>query len=170
MSTADSDVVLDAAMEVFRTVLRTGWCQLTELAAVIGRDPHEVLSDWAQANWEAIVEVAIWSRDGAFLEPYGEGADCNRGGSRVWMPEAVPTHAVCCVPRSGTALGDCLTGDEVEVPESGFVVDRFVTLTSNGWYAEEPPFDHVLTLPGGREAMVRLSEVRFVACKLRLES
>ena len=53
-------------------------------------------------------------------------------------------------------------GEEAEFPLMGLLVDRFAAPTADGWYAELPPFDHVLTTFEGREALFRLSDVRFV--------
>jgi hypothetical protein len=162
MNAGDPDTVLDLAIEAFLALLRAGWGNIKGLAAAMGKDPEEFLSDWAQANWEAVVEAAISPRGRTFIEPYGDGADCNPVGSRVWMAGVASTHAVHCVPRSGTSAWDYLMGEEVEFPQTSLLVDRFAIATADGWYAEQPPFDHVLTTFRGREALFRLSDVRFV--------
>lgn len=51
-----------------------------------------LLDDWLQANWEIIVEAPL----NVFLEPYGDGADCNGASSRVWEPAKLPTHKLMC--------------------------------------------------------------------------
>lgn len=162
MITRNPDTVLGLAIEAFLVLLRSGWSNIKELAVAVGRAPEEHLSDWAQANWEAVVEAALSPCGGVFIEPYGDGADINSVGSRVWMPGTTSTHAIHCLPRLGASAWDGLTGRLAEFPQMGLFVDRFAAATASGWYAEEPPFDHVLTTCEGRENLFRLSDVRFL--------
>jgi hypothetical protein len=166
MNTAETDVRLGLALDAFLRLLCAGWEAVEELAKRTQREPNEVLADWAQANWETIVEAAI-SLDGkVFIEPYGEGADCNSVGSRVWMPGVASTHVVNCTPRSGNQVWNVLMEEYVQFPEEGYAVDRFATPRKDGWYAECPPFDHVVTTASGQDALFRLSDVSFVLRRL----
>lgn len=156
-----SESSLDLALRTFREVLLCGWAGLGDLAEHKRAEPDQFRADWAQVNWEAIVEAAV-SDGGVFLEPYGDGADCNSVGSRVWMPGVKSTHAVICHPSVGLSVRDRLTAEEVPFPEEGLLLDRFACVTSEGWWSEHPPFDHVLTLSREKgEALFRLTEVKF---------
>lgn len=166
MTVADTDAVLEAAMDGFLTVLRAGWTSTRALAELLETDPEAFLSDWSQANWETLVEAALSGGGRLFIEPYGDGADCNPVGSRIWMPGVASTHAVCCVARSGASVRDQITGTETDLPPPGLLIDRFATATPGGWYAEQPPFDHVLAAMSGREVLLRLSDVRFTLREL----
>ncbi len=154
---------LEPAIEAFLVVLRGGWKAIAAVSASRGdRGSSQFLADWAQANWEAIVEATVSSTGLVFLEPYGDGADCNPVGSRVWMPDALPTHAVCCKPIVGLGACDWLSDEEVVFPDCGIAVDRFAALSSEGWWVEQAPFDHVLGSSDGCERLFRLSDVRLV--------
>ncbi len=152
---------LDEAIGAFLTVLRSSWATVrASLVESAGWD-GSVLSDWAQANWEMIVEAALSRGDAVALEVYGDGADCNEGSSRVWKPSALPTHAVACLPRA-TAVKDQLTGQEVHFPPGGLPLSEFVTMAGgDGWYEVKPPFDSVLLVVGGEDVVVRISGLSF---------
>lgn len=152
---------LEPALQTFLAVLKAGWDAVGNVAALKQTDPQEFRSDWAQANWEAIVEAGV--SDGyVFLEPYGDGADCNQTGSRVWVPGAVATHAVVCMPLLGDSAVDRLIEKEVVFPQDGLVVDRFASLTAEGWHSEQAPFDHVLSFSSGQSEMLfRSKDLRF---------
>ncbi len=156
-----SERLLEPALRTFLEVLCSNWASIGALANLKQTDPEQFRADWAQANWEAIVEAAV-STGQVFVEPYGDGADCNAVGSRVWMPGVRSTHAVSCYPVVGRRAVDRLMGEEITFPDGGLLVDRFACPTEEGWYSERPPFDHVLTRSAGeREALFRLSEVGF---------
>lgn len=160
------DAILQSALDVFMNLLRREWFDVERLTKTLepsGADAF--LSDWAQGNWELIVEAPIAAHVApgrTFLEPYGEGADCNAIGSRVWMPGAKSTHAVHCVPRSGDVAWDHLLQAQSTFPATGMPFDRFATHTETGWYVEKPPFDFVLISSMGRESLFRLADVRFI--------
>ena len=163
MTQTDEATILNAAIAIFLEVLRAGWtplCRLASQARFTSAD--EMLADWSQSNWEMIVEAAVSSGKGIYLEPYGEGADCNDVGSRTWMPGRASTHAVHCVPRGGARLRDTLMQVDVEAPRNGFSIDQFVSRTEEGWYVEAPPFDHVLVQTKNSEVMFPLSDVSFI--------
>ncbi len=166
MNPAEDDERINLALSVFLGMLRAGWEAVGDLAKSTQREPNEVLADWAQANWETIVEAAVSPDGKIFIEPYGDGADCNSVGSRVWMPGAVSTHVVNCVPRSGDQVWNVLLEEYMRAPEEGYAVDRFAAHREDGWYAECPPFDHVVTTASGQDALFRLSDVSFVLRRL----
>ena len=154
---------LDAALDVFLTVLRSSWESVRSgLVDSAGWD-ESVLNDWAQANWEMIVEAAL-SREGrVVLDVYATGADCNDRSSRVWRPELLPTHAIACrSTRHDGVVRDLLTGQDIESPSTGLRLTEFVALTPDGWYAAQPPFDNALVDCRGVELVVSLSDVSFV--------
>jgi hypothetical protein len=166
MMQTELNAKLNDAIEVFLTVLRTSWPAMTELAnRMVTRDTTEVLADWAQANWEMIVEAALSTNQLVFTEPYGEGADCNSRSSRVWKPDADATHIVHCISQHGGSVTDVLSGQLMQLPDGGLPFERFVSRTPNGWYLECPPFDHAL-LFHERETLIALDEVRFVLMKI----
>ncbi len=170
MTHTELNAKLNESIEVFLTILRSSWPAMTELAKTMAcRDVDEVLADWAQANWEMIVEAALSTNELVFTEPYGEGADCNAQGSRVWDPGNVTTHAthiVHCISKHDGSVTDILAHQRTQLSDGGVPFDRFVSRTPNGWYAECPPFDHVLLLDGAREMLISLQDVQFILRKV----
>lgn len=69
------------------------------MATLAHRGPTEFLAEWAQVNWEMVVEAVVARTDKVFIDPYGDGADCNGASSRIWMPDAASTHVVSVVYR-----------------------------------------------------------------------
>jgi hypothetical protein len=158
---------LQTAILTFVSLLRSSWLQVYELGRLVpGREASEYVSDWAQASWEMLVEAAVSPRGDIYLEPYGEGADCNDVGSRVWRPGMPSTHAVHIVPSQGRELLDNLTGTILTVPAIGLPLDQFVMLSDNGWYRSEPPFDRVLIHQESREKVVSIDEVDFLLVEI----
>ena len=158
---------IQRAVLTFVAVLRDSWTHVRDLVGgVCGQDPDCFLSDWAQATWEMLVEASVWRDGEVYLEPYGEGADCNDVGSRVWRPGVVSTHGVHCIPVNGNSLRDVLTGETFKVADTGYALEQFVTATEDGWYRVNPPFDHVLLYRDGRDTVVRLEDVRFTLVRI----
>ena len=154
---------LSDAIRAFAEVLRSNWASVKAVGeSSPGRDAEEFASDWAQANWEMVVEAAISSDAAIYLEPYGEGADCNEVGSRVWRPGQSSTHEIRCSPRLNLALFDQLLEEQFPTPQQGILFDQFVTINSDGWYAKTPPFDYALCTLDGKERVVELASVNFV--------
>ena len=57
----------------------------------------ENFCDWAQANWELLVERTI-CKSGQFLEIYGSGSDYEAGlHARVFFRDKLPTHRIRCI-------------------------------------------------------------------------
>lgn len=152
-----SDV--DDLIRAFAKLL-AGSAVLVQAEAAKTDAPDEFWNDWVQANWEAFVEARLGP--GLFLEVYGEGADCNGASSRVWMPDAVPTNSVVCVPRNGKAdaVRDALSGKDVPIPRTGLALEELVALAGT-WYARRPPFDHALVEVGGATHLFKLEDVTF---------
>ena len=95
------------------------------------------------------------------MQVYGEGADCNVRSSRVYRPDAVATHTVVCLPRSGgTTIADSLTSNLVAVSTDGLQVEEFVSMEGK-WYATKPPFDCVLVEQKGTSYVFKLEDVVF---------
>jgi hypothetical protein len=148
--------ILPRLIETYRYLLNSFWDKASEVSQ--GAGGGDWLNDWKQANWELIVESGLASGSPVFLLPYAEGADYYGASSRVFRPEALPTHAVCCV-KCGDAC-DLLTGDPVVFPPGGFQFECFVTMR-DGWYYEEPPFDCVLILLDDGEIVLPIDAVGF---------
>lgn len=158
------DTVLRRAVFTFIELLRSSWLQVHELAEVVPRrDTSEFLSDWAQSSWEMLVEAAVAASSGEtiYLQPYGEGADCNEVGSRVWRPGVVSTHAVHIVSSSGSDLQDVLTKSTFKLPHGSIPLEQFVTPSEDGWYRPEPPFSHVLIYLDEIEKVVPVVDIEF---------
>ncbi len=123
----------------FRDFIAANWNFISSLDKQDESDA--LLIDWLQVNWEMLVERHLPLP--IMLEVYGDGAD-NGKGSRIEHPEASATHMVVCAPKNGTVVYDCLNKVEVNSETSEFIFDRFVSLSADGWYYEEPPFDKAL--------------------------
>lgn len=127
----------DQVMESFRRFLDRNWSYAYEL---FGDAENNELYDWVQANFETMVEAKLCKSQEAlrvstnlFLEPYGNaGAECNSPSSRVWKPDAKPTHAIDVV------------GTFQKTP-TGFYFSRFCSSHNGQDYDDEfPPFDFVI--------------------------
>ena len=155
---------LGEVLVTFRAAVSSSWPSVWALFSEVRADAAEgLVSDWLQSMWEMLVEASLTEgRSMLFLEAYGEGADCNPRSSRVYRPEALPTHAIHCVPAIGASFWDVLTKTQVLAPEPGLAMDRFVRLATSGWYEYGPPFDHVLLYNAGNEVVVKVDDVRFV--------
>lgn len=118
----------------------------------------EAFFDWAQANWELIVERAL-CKTGEYLEIYAAGSDYETQiYSRVFFHHAKPTHEVFCESAAGTVVIDILSEREFRPDACSF--DRFVS-TKDTWYEDEPPFDHVLLEDGDTQYLAPVSFLKF---------
>src|SRR5688572_30617015 len=105
----------------------------------------ELLGDWAQASWEALVEGALSSElPGIRLVVYGDGADVHPKSSRFSFENDSATHV-------------------------GYALDRFVAVVGK-WYAEHPTFDHALITRDDIEYVVPLAEIEWRVVPLSAES
>ena len=119
----------------------------------------ESLQDWAQANWELLVERPL-CEPGQYLEIYSSGSDYEMQlHARVFFHEARPTHEIRCELVAGASNVDLLTTREIEPLECSF--DRFVA-TDGTWFSDQPPFDKVLLVNGECQHMLPVSSVRFL--------
>lgn len=159
------NTALNDMMRRFAHFLSASWnaasAAATQMAEV---EPSEFMSDWAQANWEILVETPFRELVGfgeAYLEPYGEGADCNAGSSRVWNPDALATHRLACRAIDGVPMFDLLTGRSVDATEIPVLFDHFAIKSERGWHEQVPPFDCILAHQNRQEVLFRLDEVYF---------
>ena len=118
----------------------------------------EAFGDWAQANWELLVERVL-CHPKQFLNIYGSGSDYELAAhSRVFFHDATPTHKVIC--RSTGVSHDLLSDSDIELDDWAF--DKFVCFTNN-WFDESPPFDHAL-LSGRKSndpAVIQITNILF---------
>jgi hypothetical protein len=157
---------LDDVMRRFAQFLNASWDAASAVAPMEQVELAEFLSDWAQANWELLVETPFRELVGfgeAYLEPYGEGADCNDASSRVWNPGALATHRVVCQAGEGATMLDLLTSQSVDAIEIPMVFDHFAIKSERGWHEQAPPFDCVLGYQDDQDVLIRLDQVSFVA-------
>jgi hypothetical protein len=153
----------------FSQFLSVGWPVTFETAGMLKQlDTNEFMSDWMQANWEILVEAPCKELLGfdVFLEPYGEGADCNTQSSRVYSPEAVATHRILCTPRKGNRIDDLLTKDSINNPDKAVIFDHFAIKSDTGWHKQAPPFDSVLGYYDGQEVLIQAEQLSFFVEKI----
>lgn len=150
-------MLVDHILTNFRLFVEASWERIVILAETKPED-ESWLDDWFQANWELLVEAWVCSTPSEFLEIYGEGADCNGPSSRVWMPDATPTHRIYCVPRSGRIIEDKLTGMRISTDVLTF--GRFVSWDGQK-YRSWPPFNGVLLERKNEIFVVNVKDVLF---------
>jgi hypothetical protein len=158
---------IDEVVRGFARFLSASWDEIVRAAAVLEcLDATEFVADWLQANWELLVEMPFSesSKPGkAYLEPYGEGAECNDRSSRVWNPGALPTHRVICLVTKGSPVLDLLTKRVIDSTKGPVVFDRLAIQSRTGWHEVAPPFDCILGYQDDLEVLVRLDEISLVA-------
>ena len=118
--------------------------------------------DWAQSNWELLVERVICSSLES-LSVYGSGSDYELAThSRVFFHSLQPTHEVICVSQNKAI--DSIEGECIDLTLYSF--EGFVTMRK-GWFHISPPFDHVLLSEKGvygsayRQAVIPLEQIEF---------
>lgn len=95
--------------------------------------------DWAQANWELLVERVVCSPNETFVI-YGSGSDYEAGiHSRVFFHKAEATHEIICLAK--TSAIDSISGAEVDLTRYDF--DAFVSVDKE-WFDISPPFNYIL--------------------------
>ena len=145
---------INSIMQAFRDFLDLNWSGVSNALS------QAVLDDWIQANWELLVESRVCKAPYEFLEVYGDGADCNDGSSRVWYPEATPTHEIKCVLKSDSK--DALSGKQFGA-NTIFEFEAFSSWdTKRKQYSTDSPFDYALCLSGEELAIFPLGNVDFV--------
>lgn len=159
------NTTLNDVMRRFAHFLSASWNAASAAATQMAQvEAAEFMSDWAQANWEILVETPFRELVGfgeAYLEPYADGADCNDGSSRVWNPGALATHRLVFRAVDDVPMFDLLTGRSVDATETPALFDHFASKSERGWHDQVPPFDCVLGHQNGQEVLVRLDEVAF---------
>lgn len=126
---------ISGPVNAFRQAIVAAWPFIQPLT--VADQTGSMLDDWLQANWECLVEGSIDPALGIVLEPYGNGADCNGGSSRVWRPELLPNAAVYVRHCNKASLVDVIDGDLVH---GGAQFSHFGAL-AGGWPAIDAPFD-----------------------------
>jgi hypothetical protein len=150
-STLDVTPPIDGVLRSFADFLR-------HAAPVVGplsgqADDPGYWNDWAQANWEALVEAMLPRDLTARLRVYGDGAVCNGHRSRILAPRLAETHVIVCRPRGDLRPRDLL-GDTVVHPDTPrLIFDRFVTIDGDR-AVEAPPFDCVRVLTPDEHGLV----------------
>ena len=147
----------DQAIRNYRCFLDASWPFVNMLnKEAPGREA--LWDDWAQANWEFLVESRVCMEANQFLEVYGDGADSYGSSSRIWKPEAIPTHRITCVTLSGKPITDVLSGEEIRVDELTF--GYFVSWDGKQ-YEACPSFDHVLLENDSNIFVVEIGDIHF---------
>lgn len=158
---------LDRTVRRFAQFLNASWEMANATVATPNNDKAtNLVSDWAQANWEILVEAPLRKTSNfrqAYLEPYGDGADCNDSSSRVWNPHALPTHRIVCRGLNKPLILDLLSGRTIDTTRDPVIFDHFATKSARNWHEETPPFDCVLGYQADREVLLRLNDVSFIA-------
>jgi len=117
----------------------------------------EAFDDWAQANWELLVERPLCAV-GEFLTIYGSGSDYEQQlYSRVFFHNAAPTHAIVVKSTNPPAI-DLLKNVAIDL--AGCTFERLVA-RADSWFEDRPPFDHVVVVRAGKPALLPLTSVRF---------
>ena len=145
----------------FQRFVKDSWSAVEGIIKAKTNDPlefQEAMNDWLQANWEVLVEFVVCVTPNQFLEVYGDGADCNDGSSRVFLPQAIPTHRIVCNGRMNQNVKDVLS-DKMIIPEE-YQFDGFIFF-ENGKYAIGSPFDHMLLSNFSDDFIVRVEDIRF---------
>ena len=98
----------------------------------------DYFGDWAQSNWELLVERVVCSNNESLMI-YGSGSDYECGAhSRVFYHSIKPTHQIVCLAKSSAI--DIFTGNEIDLSKYEF--DSFVS-TNGSTYDISPPFNHI---------------------------
>jgi hypothetical protein len=156
----EADEFVDEAVRVFRHVVVSSWSAIEGISA---RDrTGSFRADWLQANWESIVEAGLAGGSPIYLQPYGNGADCNPRSSRVWRPDAIPTHEIVCAPKGDGTLYDELTKRQLI---GSVALEKFGTIV-NGYFVEASPFDRVKL--DGSDATLPVDGVTFGCVEVAL--
>ena len=151
--------MIKVAIERFVALLNAEWAAVASLASDAGRP--ELLADWAQASWEALVEGALSSElPGIRLVVYGDGADVHPKSSRFSFENDLATHEVRCVPIAANGATDRISNEVLRNDEVGYALDRFVAVVGK-WYAERPTFDHAMVTRDAIEYVVPLADIEW---------
>ena len=153
----------NVALQNFRAFLCAAYPQWKVVATEAGTDLDDAFCDWAQANWELLVERPLCEAP-SLLNLYSAESDYeNAAHSRVFFQAGLPTHEIVCV-MNGRAVIDHLTGSPVDL--SGFSFDKFVARVGS-WLEAVPPFDHVLLNRGDNQLLVEHQEIGFALQRIQ---
>jgi hypothetical protein len=158
---------IDDVILLFTRFLEASWDRVCDVGQVVNNaEAPNFTSDWLQANWEMLVEVAIGNVP---LAIYGEGADVHPDSSRVFSPPGweLPTHVVVCLPKRGTSIHDS-NGRLREFPPEGLAIDELGTV-NEGYFDRGPPFDHVMLAEETERAAFRVDDVSFFVRPIRAD-
>ncbi len=144
-------IVLD-----FRSFLSASWVVVMKYTEA--RNDESLILDWMQANWEILVETTLCTQPNEYLEVYGDGADCNGDSSRVWMPKALPTHRIVCLPSQEFEVVDEISKSQLDPGNKTF--NRFVSW-NQFQYQDCPPFDFALLEDVNNIYIVPVSSITF---------
>jgi hypothetical protein len=158
----ESGLELKKALSLFRDLLNASWSSVLQFENVSG-DEHfnDFRINWLQGNWELTVEQSLL-KGPHFLEIYGEGADFGTASSRVFCPEASPTHRIICHVKLENILLNTNVDAAVEQDETNKILfDSFVKITDEGWYKEAPDFDCVLADYGNTQIIFKFTDAEY---------
>ena len=142
---------MSTAISAFIDTLNAAWHGMDRLQSEL--EQQGLIDDWAQANWESIVEASLSSgAQPVHLVVYGNGADIHGASSRFSFPDDRVTHEVRCRPVTGDVV-DHLSGVPLVDNPDGYGLDRFVSWDGQ-WYVEAPPFDCALVTMAGEQFVV----------------
>lgn len=149
---------INILLDFFRLFLESN------LAKLSSRIDDELIDDWLQFNWEILVESQVCKKGTEFLEVYGDGADCNASSSRVWLPEALPTHRVLVILEKDSA--NLLTGRIIANNNNEPIVfDRFVSWDGEH-YGYDGPLNSLLADKSGEELLLPIEHTKFSVCRI----
>lgn len=158
-----NDKDLEYRITKFREILNLVWSSLTEIQ--LTDQTGSFCEDWLQANWELVVE-GVLAHERVTLEVYGDGADCNRVGSRVLYPEKLATHRVICIPKYDAGVVEKISQRVLHRTNALLVFDRFVTFSNERGPVEEPPFDQVLCYSQDQAIVLDVKDVSFMVVEI----
>jgi hypothetical protein len=122
------------------------------------KQSEDILYDWLQANWEMVIESALFYGSNRFLPIYGQGADLAAGSSRVSNPKAIATDKIYCTSRE--LVFDYISKTNIDVEQLEF--EEFVSWDGDGdWYSINNTLDHILLSDDDDEYVVLIKKVRF---------
>ena len=140
---------------LFAELLSSSWLPVTK--AEQDFNIAECFADFAQANWELLVEGALVGQVAA-LQVYGDGADSNGASSRILFPNRLPSHRLI-LASDVTSFWDAMSQKDVKTANRKFEFDRLGSFTETGWFTEKPPFDFVnLTSNSDGEFAIALAD------------
>ena len=148
-------MTIDEVVRLFHAFLQASLPVVAQVPRMQADDGLK--ADWLQASWETLVEAPTRENQHEFLEVYGDGADCSGASSRVWSPQAAPTHRICCGPI-GKASRDVLSGEALTGCLLPF--DRFVSWDGRQ-YDEALPLNFAMLDRRGTPVIAGLNDVVF---------